>query len=350
MVFRQQPKAIKTEQHVRVERCRDESGTVFFRKRFESWLEKEGWPQRENRILLHLLARQDAYPRGLVRPYGSSCDHTGQVDTVVETYDAGRSIKDWKNVAVRSSATGARFDHPFQHSLHWWSLLEAVLTVLDGLHREGFVHLDIKEDNVCIPGVEIEEGRGAYSLAFEKLCLIDVTFSLLKTMPLERPLPLTGNSSYQSPLLVQAIEKDRQSGYPQEANRLDWQADLFSLGSMMERLRGNDGDLSNSGWNVVLANRAQEIIDELKAGGEGDWPHQKLLTTVSNVLSSLDASDRVWLLEKPTEAARGQDHAEKQSWTDAVFRKLSLASLTEIAIIVAGVLIILMLLAQSLQD
>lgn len=349
MGFRQQSKAIKAEQHVRVERCRDESGTVFFRKRFDPWLEKEGWPQRENRILLHMLVRQSAYPRGLVRPYGSSCDQAGEIGPVVETHDAGRSIKDWKNIGVRSSKTGTGLDHPFQHCLHWWALLEAVLTALDGLHKEGFVHLDIKEDNVCVP--ELNQDRGTLSLDFENLRLIDVTFSLLKTMPLERSLPLKGDPSYQSSLLVQAIEKDRQSGYPYEANRLDWRVDLFSLGAMMARLRGSHADASHSGWNVVLANRAQEIVEELKAGSEDHWPHQELLTKVRNVLSSLDTLDRAWLLEKPREVAGdGHDRLVKQSWADATFRKLSLGRLTEIAIILAGILIILMLMAQSLQD
>lgn len=349
MGFREQQKTIKARQHVHVERCQDESGTIFFRKRFDPWLENESWPQRENRILLDMLARQKSYPQGLVRPYGTSCDQAGNVDPVVETHDAGRSIKDWKNVAVRSSKTGTEFDHPFRHCLHWWLLLEAILIALDGLHKEGFVHLDIKEDNVCIP--VREDGGGIFSLDFEKLRLIDVTFSLLKTMPLERPLPLRGDPSYQSPVLVQAIEKDRQSGYPYEANRLDWRIDLFSLGSMMARLRGSDADATHSGWDGVLANRAQEIVEGLKAGSEGHWPHQELLTTVRNVLSSLDISDRAWLLEKSSEVAdRGHDRIARRSWTDALFRKRSLASLTKIGIILAGALIILMLLTESLLD
>jgi serine/threonine protein kinase len=349
MGFGQPPKTIKAERNVRVERCRDESGQVFFRKHFAPWLGKDGWPQRENRILLHLLARQEPYPKGLVRPYGSLCDPSGRVDTIVETYDAGRSIKDWKNIAVRSSKTGLRLDQPFHHCLHWWALLEATLNGLSGLHREGFVHLDIKEDNVCIPAKA--GSNGSVSLEFESVCLIDVTFSLLATLPLERALPLTGDSTYQSPALIQAIDMDSQSGFPDEANKLDWHVDLFSLGSMMERLLGGAKDSPNSGWNLVLIARAEEIIEQLQKIDRVSFPHQDLLTKVRNVLSSLDRSDCSWILDEAIESVvAAKVLIARRSWMQALPKKLSLSGGAQILIVLSSALIIFMLLAQSLRD
>jgi hypothetical protein len=260
------PQVMRDRGSVRVERRRADDGTLFYRKRFFEDLHEEGWLGRENRVLLWFAIR-DPYPRHLVRLKRVNFLAGGRLD-VLDTYDAGPSLKEWGEVGMPATTDSARRIRPFNLCNNWWHLADAALGALDELHALGLVHADVKEDNLCIPFDTESAAQGWLKLRFRELRLIDVTYSILPDVPLTRPLPLDPlPDSYQAKLMQAAIEADERLGRPDHANRLDWRVDLFSLGSMLERLLDPQPAY---GWNNILHGKARDLIDRLKAHDSPD--------------------------------------------------------------------------------
>lgn len=74
--------------------------------------------------------------------------------------------------------------------------LQASLVTLQKLHPWGFVHLDLKANNICVPVQE--RGDESFRLKFDEIRFIDLTFSRHDDIPFENTLPLEP----QSPLPV----------------------------------------------------------------------------------------------------------------------------------------------------
>lgn len=291
---RRSPGAVRDEEHVRVERLSADDRTLYYRKRFFGVLDDNGWLGRENRILLWFSLQQQ-YPRHLVRLKRVNFLPGGQLN-VLDTYDAGPSVKEWNEVPCAPDSSHRLFDR----CASWWRLADTSLAALDELHEYGFVHGDVKEDNVCIPFDTRQIQQGKVAIHFDQLRLIDVTYSILPDVPLHRPLPLRAiDGSYQSKLLHQAIEADNTSGRPVQANRLDWKIDLFSLGSMLERLLNRADEASS--WSRHNRDAATDLIRRLKAFDECSEvairPHAQLRALAHRVLATLPNADPIVTLE-----------------------------------------------------
>lgn len=287
-------RVVRDGRFVRVELLRSDDGVPFYRKRFFEHLDDDGWLGRENRILLWFSLQQH-YPRHLVRLKRVNFLPGGQLN-VLDTYDAGPSVKEWNEVTLAPEQSLRLFDR----CAWWWQLADTSLAALDELHAYGFVHGDVKEDNLCIPFDIPQLQQGKVTIQFDQLRLIDVTYSILPDVPLHRPLPLRAiDGSYQSKLLHQAIEADNTSGRPVQANRLDWRIDLFSLGSMLERLLTRADEAS--GWSRHNRNAATDLIRRLKAFDEcpevAIRPHAQLRALAHRVLATLPSADPIVTLE-----------------------------------------------------
>ena len=76
----------------------------------------------------------------------------------LQTRDAGATLDQWATlVPLRRGETTLR--NVFDDCANWWALARQCLVALDALHALGFVHLDLKPDNVCIPWAPAGAGR-----------------------------------------------------------------------------------------------------------------------------------------------------------------------------------------------
>ena len=122
------------------------------------------------------------------------------------------------------------------------------------LHALGFVHLDLKPDNVCIPWAPAGAGRPGrgqpLAPRFKALALIDVAFSLVPEVDLPGPLPLLRASPTTSTSRRACSTRSRRAGAASLAatRALDWRCDFFSLAAMLWRYLPEVDDAPGSGW------------------------------------------------------------------------------------------------------
>ena len=157
---------------------------------------------------------------------------------------------------------------------------------LDALHALGFVHLDLKPDNVCLPWAPAGAGRPVQGqpLAprFKSLTLIDVAFSLLPEVDFVEPLPLLRQPAYeyQSPRLLHALEEGRR-GHIGPTRALDWRCDFYSLAAMLWRYLPELGGASAAGWtperHVQASEFVRQLLDVHGATVSSHWPHRALI-------------------------------------------------------------------------
>ena len=174
----------------------------------------------------------------------------------------------------------------FADCASWWALARQCLIALDPLHALGFVHLDLKADNVCIPWrsahAELPAAGQPLALDFEGLALIDVAYSLLPEIELPAALPLAREPGYeyQSPRLLDALDDGRR-GKLLPAQALDWRCDIFSLAAMLWRYLPELDDVAGTGWTSQRhASAASFVRRLLEIHGEPpsvERPHRELI-------------------------------------------------------------------------
>ncbi len=203
----------------------------------------------------------------------------------LQTRDAGATLDQWATlVPLRRGETTLR--NVFEDCANWWQLARQCMVALDALHALGFVHLELKADNVCIPWAPAGAGRplAGQPLAprIKALTLIDVAFSLVPEVDLPGPLPLLKQPAYeyQSPRLLHALETGRRGSL--EATRaLDWRCDFFSLAAMLWRFLPEDDDAPGFGWSGERHDQAKEFVQQLLdvhgAPLPTQWPHRQLI-------------------------------------------------------------------------
>lgn len=252
------------------------------------------WTEREERILTRVASLGIA-PALCLEPFDRGA--FGRLEQL-RTYDAGPTVDQWASLlpVVRD---GKLHRHVFEDRAHWWALARHCLIALERLHEAGFVHLDLKADNVCIPAVpeDFDPAAPGASLAlrFEDLALIDFAFSLAPDEDLDEPLPLAGQAEYvyQSPRLLVALEAGR-NGELEPTRALDWRCDLFSLAAMLRRyLPASQAqqDGSWTSWHLELARtllwRLHEAHD---APDPATRPHRELLALTKQALADAGVS------------------------------------------------------------
>ncbi len=231
------------------------------------------WTARE-RCILEQLGRADGAPVARLVPVPA------MAGAGLHTFDAGPTIDQW-STRVLLRRNGLVLGNLFEDCACWWALARHCLIALDKLHQTGFVHLDLKADNLCIPWSQPGEsdfpvpGR-PIALRFEELAFIDVAFSLLPEVPLPGPLPLDRQPhyEYQSQRLLEALEQGRRvNSNPTRA--LDWRCDLFSLAAMLWRYLPKLERSAGSGWTPNRHAQATAFVRLLVEADSGPLPAQR---------------------------------------------------------------------------
>jgi hypothetical protein len=239
------------------------------------------WTEREYRVLVRL-GRLPGAPVAKALEL-LPADESGTPR--LQTRDAGATLDQWATlVPLRRGETTLR--NVFDDCANWWALARQCMVALDALHALGFVHLDLKPDNVCIPWAPAGAGhpRPGQPLAprVKALALIDVAFSLVPEVDLPGPLPLLKEPGYeyQSPRLLHALEEGRR-GSLAATRALDWRCDFYSLAAMLWRYLPEFDDAPGSGWNAERHAEAQEFVQQLldvhNAPPTIHWPHRHLI-------------------------------------------------------------------------
>lgn len=229
---------VRNEKHVEVDRI-TETGSdgvpvTIYRKNFKlaGW---QVWSDRESSFINKFNADKLKH---VVRLYQYKTTPAGTF-SVVDTHDAGLTIFEWMQVAPRY-ADGSGFNHPFRRGEDFVRLIHACLVALKEIHDFGVVHCDIKQDNICLPCTPFPYRHDApLKPDFAALKLIDFSFSLCKTLPLEQLLSIDPNhpgSLYLSPLLRAALNADLRNHKPEQTNKLDYRVDLYGLGYMCKQI------------------------------------------------------------------------------------------------------------------
>jgi hypothetical protein len=243
------------------------------------------WTEREWRIL-ERLSRHPGTPVAKALEF-LPADAGGPAR--LQSRDAGATVDQWATlVPLRRGDMALR--SVFEDCANWWSLARHCLIALDALHALGFVHLDLKADNVCIPWAPAGAGRPSpgqpLAPRFRGLALIDVAFSLLPEVELVAPLPLLRQPAYeyQSPRLLHALEEGRR-GHLAPTRALDWRCDFFSLAAMLWLYLPDLNEASGPDWTAerhALANEfVRQLLDVHGAAPTGQWPHRELIATAT---------------------------------------------------------------------
>src|SRR5436190_1574512 len=283
-VFGRSRLQIATGRHVEVFREVARSGEE--RRYTKRFLQTESvdfrpWTEREYRVLVRL-GRLPGAPVAKALEL-LPADESGTPS--LQTRDAGATLDQWATlVPLRRGETTLR--NVFDDCANWWALARQCMLALDALHALGFVHLDLKPDNVCIPWAPAGAGhpRAGQRLApgIKALALIDVALSLVPEVDLPGPLPLLREPDYeyQSPRLLHALEEGRR-GSLAATRALDWRCDFYSLAAMLWRYLPEFDDAPGSGWNAERHAEAQEFVQQLldvhNAPPTIHWPHRHLI-------------------------------------------------------------------------
>ncbi|MEO9067439.1 MAG: hypothetical protein ABI281_04880, partial [Caldimonas sp.] len=255
------------------------------------------WTERERRVL-EVLGRHRGAPVAELVPAMSGDDRGGHGvigEAELVTFDAGPSVDQWATRVVLRRG-GKALTNVFEDSACWWSLALASLRALDTVHALGFVHLDLKADNLCIPWGEPAadppvRGQGLLP-RFDRLTLIDVGFSLLSGVELPAALPLARHHQfeYQSPRLLQALD-DGRHGNLTTTHALDWRCDFFSLAAMLWRYLPEATRSAGCGWTTEGHAAASDFVRQLvgtDAAEPEPRPHRALIALAEKRLGAPD--------------------------------------------------------------
>jgi serine/threonine protein kinase len=308
-----------------------------FRKRFlatDTLGDFTYWTRREN-LLLHALNSTWPEIRSIQQFLMLRQDANGQ--SVLETRHAGPDVGGWLQLPVLRE--GAPLPHCFAEAAHWFALARATLTALQEVHKRGFVHLDIKAENFCIPYLPADYTpdwqRDDLQLDFTRIRLIDVAFSLWESKVSldEIPLPVNPEADpqqfrYLSQQFRHAL-REGQKGNLEPTRKLDFRADLYSLGVMLSGLLPRRLEAA-SGWTAALLQMARNLCQQLEAW-DIDWqqhghrvpplPHAALIALCETPLQTPELAARLqqgWQLDP---APASSPHYPRTPITPVVLRQ-----------------------------
>ena len=318
-VFGRERLQMATGEHVEVYRESARSGErLRYSKRFLSTLlgDFRPWTERECQILQRLAGQGGGVAASVVAQVAAFTAAVDGKPAELQTCDAGASVEHWTTLQpAHPDRPAAR--HVFEDCAHWWALAHHCLRVLDAVHGQGLVHLDLKADNICIPwdrARSIQPAAGELrALRFSELRLIDVAFSVFTGEVPTQPLPLGRHTryDYQSPRLLDALGAGRR-GLMDPTRDLDWRCDFFSLAAMLWLYLPEFEERSSASWSEERHAQAgvlvRRLLDEHHAEPRAQRPHQELIALTRVLLNQADlaASLRQGWTFTPRGAGGGQ--------------------------------------------
>ena len=319
LVFGRGRLQMPTGEHVEVYREAARPGErLRYSKRFRSTLlgDFRPWTERECQILQRLAGQGGGSAAPAVAQVAGYTAAADGRDAELQTWEAGISVEHWTTLQPsHPDRPAAR--HVFEDCAHWWALAHHCLRVLDAIHEQGLVHLDLKADNICIPwdrARSIQPAAGELrALRFGELRLIDVAFSVFTGEVPVQPLPLDRHTryDYQSPRLLDAVGAGRR-GLMGPTRDLDWRCDFFSLAAMLWLYLPELEERSSASWTEERHAQAgvlvRRLLDEHHAEPQAQRPHQELIALTRVLLNQADlaASLRQGWTFTPRDEDQGQ--------------------------------------------
>lgn len=280
------------------------SGRPYFRKRFKKvkvgdteWDYSE-WTEREFN-LIRMLESKTGSPH--VQVY-RKLHKLGDGAEEMQTEHAGPTVQQWLDLPVLRGEE--HLPHVFHDCAHWFALARTALESLRHVHEKGFVHLDIKPDNFCVPPAPnpYDPASGApVRVDIAGLRLIDYAFSVWERVaPLGRTLgmDILDEEAYQSRQLCDAIARGKNNDLDAIKN-LDWRADFYGLGWMMGSVLAaipSGEKAGEAGWSDERRRQAEELVAQLKSFDDA-WseevplppmPHARMIAALDDLLGQAD--------------------------------------------------------------
>ncbi|HEX2540180.1 MAG TPA: hypothetical protein VHM00_03755 [Caldimonas sp.] len=294
-VFGRERLRMPSGEHVEVFRESAQPGErLRYSKRFVRSLlgDFRSWTEREWQILQRLT---QAGPAPVPQIAGFT-PAAGETPAQLQTFDAGVTVDQWTTLRPsHPDRPAAR--HVFEDCAHWWALAHHCLRVLDAVHGQGLVHLDLKADNICIPWDRARSIQPAAdeirALRFGELKLIDFAFAVFTGEDPPQPLPLGRHTryDYQSPRLLEALGAGRR-GLAAPTRQLDWRCDFFSLAAMLWLYLPELEERGASSWSPERHAQAgvlvRRLLDEHQAELTAQRPHQELIALTQVLLNQAD--------------------------------------------------------------
>ncbi len=291
----------RNEEWVHVARIERSGGQpALFKKRWKAgpkgMPDVDYWAERED-DLIHILRQKKV-------PHVVECVGHNNLEYEITTVDAGPALHIWRGQTVQMD--GREFSKgPFERMDEFLRLLRQCLKALKGIHEAGFVHCDIKADNICVPA----GGEGARQfLDYKKLALIDFTFSTAKELTLEKHLPISW-SHEDSYYLSSAFKKALAQGIPKAVEEVDFSSDLYSLGQMAKDIYfANLASMPGPKQRNPRLERLLEEFDQFNNGLPLKYRfknignvHDKFIKRVENLLRSMGVKRKDFLNSLPFE-------------------------------------------------
>ncbi len=287
--------------HVCVKKLFFASGKIIFNKEYipGKMYAHEYWAGRERDLLMLLNANKVKH----VVKAASWQDYQKGVLLELETWDAGLTLDHWFQIPLRLSQDDKEEEYcPFTSADEFLKLLRGCLLALQSIHKNGFVHCDIKANNISLPCSVDEDGKTR--LEYNNTTLIDFGYSIVNNPSylLQEIVPVDyALAEYYSPMHREALRRDAQYGKPEQYQQLDYSCDLFSLGKMarmmFDVLDEQAGGIKPIGTQIRLAD-LDTIMDRLE-GFENGIPeklkeqepglaHQDLIDTIDAFLNRIN--------------------------------------------------------------
>ena len=243
------------------------SGNILWRKRFSG--EQVGWQANETSVLKYLGEVDPSSHEGL-RQHVAWLGNLGRQDdkasrlSEVLTLDAGPNLDMWQDFAPTSGVGSDLLPLPlFAQPLFLAALVRQALIALEVLARHGVVHNDLKPGNLCLAlpaAFKPHKGRveGQWDLRHLPLRLIDFEIAFAPRVVRSHHAGDNANTSafvrachaaaigldaqladagrLHGPAHVAASQSNHEQDIAACLAAIDWGADLWSLGFMLDEL------------------------------------------------------------------------------------------------------------------
>lgn len=238
-------------------------------------------------------------------PAGNGMDAAARY--TIKTDDAGPTLEDWLNAPVTAQSSQGVHAHCLVLPESFLQLAQTLLSVLEGVHANNFVHCDLHPANIALPVrlVQQESDGLSIELVWERLTLIDFGYSINRRNPPRTTLPfkkdgdsmrisahlasmlgdiecqtmahLKGSERWEDVWLKTAFWQRWQGTSPLERFKdLDWREDLYQVGCLLADIRDGTGMASQLEGRTVQESTVpsvnqviDQLPDQLKSWGQG---------------------------------------------------------------------------------